>query len=266
MKKTRVTWALLALCIGLAALIVRLQAVMARYQVIHFVDERPVYLPKGDVLKWASLGHRGLVADWLWIQCVLYYGRRVMDGDNPYYVYAKEKGTLEKELSELPEHEKGFGGTDAVPQALGHILYQPENPGLVSSVYPLLDRVTTVEPGFVFPYIFGGVYVLLGTGDVGESLRLLEKGTRMNPERWELPFYLGWVCWMYKGEKEKTAQYLREAVAKENCPAYVGELLFNLSRDLGVADFTRQYLAGILESTDNPKIRDQVRELLDRYE
>ena len=126
----------------------------------------------------------------------------------------------------------------------------------------MLERLTTVDPYFTFPYIFGGVFIMMETGEITAAQRLLEKGYQFHPNKWEFPFYLGWIHWMYRGKLEVTQKYLLEAVRCQGCPAYVGNLLLGLSRNLGREEFASLYLKSIHESTDNPEIREQVSELL----
>jgi hypothetical protein len=246
----------------LGFVVIRTQTVMDKNRAIRFVDRRPVFLPRGDVLKWASLGYRGLVADWLWIRSVLYYGRRTADGDNPYYRFAMKSGSIDEELrtvktaTSVPDSMTGIGAE------LRHLLYQQNNRGLVEYIYPMLDRVTTVDPHFIFPYLFGGVYVLMDTGEIASARLLLEKGYRANPDVWQFPFYLGWIHWMYLGDVEKTYAYLSEAIGKVGCPAFVAELFAGLSKNLGKNELARRYLEGLLESTENPEMRGRIEKIL----
>lgn len=258
----RVVPIFLIICLGFV--VHRTQRAMDRHKIIRFVNRQPVFLPKGEVLKWMSMGYRGLFGDWLWIRSVLYYGRRVLDHDNPYYVYMMEKGSMDEEL-EAPKPISAKTDTIlGLSQDLEHILYHFKSRGLVEYIYPMLDRVTTVDPHFIFPYIFGGVYIMMDTGEIDAAQKLLEKGYKVNPDRWEFPFYLGWIHWMYRGDTEKTTQYLSQAVALKNCPRYVGNLFIGLSRNLGQTKLTKLYLEGLLESTDNPEIREQIEELLEK--
>mgnify|MGYP006308694581 CR=1 FL=1 len=126
----------------------------------------------------------------------------------------------------------------------------------------MIDRVTTLDPQFVLPYIYGGVYMLMETGSVNRALHLLEKGRRHNPGRWEFPLYLGWISWMYRGNAEAARLYLAEAVRKPDCPAYVFQMLSGLSTRLGKQEMTRIYFEGLLHSLDNPEIRARVLEML----
>jgi hypothetical protein len=261
--------------------LVSLQKRMDRNRSVRFIEGSPVFLPNGEVLKWISLGYRGLVADWLWIRAVLYYGRRAADEDNPYYMYALRSGELTPVPGDSPYTEQAESDTSpaiaqtdsgerAVPDTaslsgrLAHLLYQDHSRELVRAVYPLLDRITTLDPHFIFPYLFGGVYLLLDTGDVESSMALLEKGYRNNAGLWEFPFYLGWIQWMYMNDTEQTHHYLMEAVGKPECPDYVSDLLEGLSRETEQLDMTRSYLKGLMRSTDNPEVKDRLAELLQR--
>ncbi|HDQ43915.1 MAG TPA: hypothetical protein ENN17_00250 [bacterium] len=294
--------------LGLAFLVRSSQIHLDQMRQIRFIDRSPVFLPRGEVLKWLSMGYRGLMADWLWIRTVLYYGRRVIDEDNPYYLYEVFQGDTEQMARIRDHHAAGHGHgesyhahhhdadhaefdrayldrarafqdtlraalDDPPPQPpesvflldenLRRSLYRFKSRGLVEGVYPLIERVTTVDPRFLRPYIFGGVYVMLETGRIQESIALLEKGRRNNPDRWEMPFYLGWISWMYLGDLEKTHAYLREAVGKKGCPSYVYSLLGGLSRNLDQTQITALYLEGLYNSSTDPESRRKIGELLD---
>lgn len=248
--------------IFMAFIVVFSQKAIDKNHEIHFVDNRPLFLPKGEVLKWMSMGYRGLMADWLWIRTVLYYGRRMKDDENPYYVYAEKTGQLDKELESVPVRPSEIDTTTIIHGELRHLLIRGTNRGLVDYVYPMLDRVTTVDPHFIFPYIFGGVYVMMDTGEIEAGLRLLEKGRKANPEHWEFPFYLGWLEWMYRGDMAKTYQLLLEAVEKEGCPPFVGNLLTGVAKDIGRTGFTRLYLEGLARSTENPDVKERIESAL----
>ncbi len=246
---------------GLAAIVHLSQQVIDRNREIHFVNQSPQFLPRGQTLKWLSMGYRGLMADWFWMKTVLYYGRRVIDEDNPYFTYSRDKGTLQEELSAVPQT---FNSDTvlALDESLKKVLFRMESRGLVNYVYPMLDRVTDLDPHFILPYIFGGVYVLMDTGEVDKSYSLLEKGYSNNPDDWHFPFYLAWIDWMYKGDVRKAYSLMLKAVDKPECPLFVGRLLAGISSNLNRSQLTRMYLEGLLQSTDNEEVRQQILEVL----
>ena len=274
MRRWKVSIILLIACLGLAVLIRITQAALDRHRDLNFVDRRPVFIPRGEPLKALSMGYRSLLADWLWIRSVLYYGRRVMDEDNAYYRYALSTGTLETELRSLPADPAADAAayafmkadtSERIRRGIGHLLIQGESRYLVEHIYPLLDRVVTLDPHFLFPYLFGGVYVLMDTGDVPKAVALLEKGFDVNPDRWQFPFYLGWIEWMYRGNEEATVNYLLKAVTLDDCPLFVSQLLSGLSRNLGRSEATILYLEGLFASSENPQLKQRIGELIESF-
>ena len=253
-----------ALVVVLATAVQWSQESLDRLRTLRFVDPKPVFLPRGEVLRKLSLGHNGLVADWLWIRCVLYYGRRVMDEDNPYYRFSASEGNLEEEMAGVRRPEEGREEVSPPSNPWIKNSGRMSSRGLVDDLYPLLDRVTTVDPHFRFPYLFGGVYLFLDTGEFESASRLLEKGYRANPEQWEFPFYLGWTAWMYREDSLAVLRNLSEAVTKPGCPTYAADLLTGLSKRLDRSTFTRMYLERLYESVDNTEIRKQIQEFINK--
>jgi tetratricopeptide (TPR) repeat protein len=70
---------LLACMAGSVFLLPPLDRVRARTS-----DEQALYIPSGAVLKKASLGYTGLMADIYWTRAVQYFGRRHMEGGHGY--------------------------------------------------------------------------------------------------------------------------------------------------------------------------------------
>ncbi len=243
----------------LAFTVHRSQKAIDQHREIRFVDLYPQYLPKGDMLKALSMGYRGLAADYLWIRTVLYYGRRVMDEDNPYYEYAESTGQLAQELMTVKTTEDQVSDSIAVlDRRFRSSLFQFESRGLMKDIYPMLDRVVTLDPEFELPYIFGGIYVMMTTGEIEAAVNLLEKGRRNNPDNWRFPFYLGWIHWAYIGNIDKAHDFMLEAVTKEKSPAYVHSMAAGLAEYTDRIDITRRFLINIYESTENEEIRKQI--------
>jgi tetratricopeptide (TPR) repeat protein len=254
--RTFAPWMVLTL---LAGGIHAVQRSMDRYRTVHFVDTRPVFLPNGRLLRWMSMGYPGSVGDVLWIRSVLYYGRRIQEDENPYFLYSQKMGTLGKELERVRRPAELVLPANPGLEALRERLFNGfQSRGLVDFIYPLLDRVTTVDPHFEAPYVFGGVYVLMDTGDLDEAEALLQKGLRQNPESWLIAFHLGWYYWMYRGDTERCRTCLERAVSLPGCKDYVFSLLQGVTARAGAVDLTIQYLEGLLESTDNPDMKAKI--------
>ncbi len=263
-RRFHATW--IALLVMLALGVNSLQRKLDAHRSLRFVDQTSTFLPNGKLLRWMSMGYSGLVGDWLWIRSVLYYGRRAMDEENPYYQLAEKRNTLESELHGVRRPPPSFMRNPRISKILPPNMARFESRGLVDDIYPLLDRVTTVDPHFIFPYIFGGLYVLMDTGDLDDAEALLKKGLRQNPDSWQIPFYLGWISWAYRGDPGLSRGYMIQAVGKPGCAAYVYDLLGGVTREANQEAVTRSYLRGILESTDNPEIRSRIESVLERLD
>ncbi|MBN2103851.1 hypothetical protein JW835_07400 [bacterium] len=288
--------------IFLGMVIHRSQVYLDHQREIRFVNRIPVYLPKGKLLKALCMGHQALAADYFWIQSVLYFGRRAIEHDNIYYIYELYEGDMEK-IEHIRELQQHHHLTDPIETDDLNILddmhekhiqfeealnaWQKEKPappdsiplldrkaparifefpcfGLMDYLFPLIDRATELDPYFKTPYIFSSVTVLSKTGEIDWALELLKRGYAHNPEDWEFPFYLGYVCWLYKGDIQTMTGYFKEAVQKPGCPSYVGELLVGFARHMNQQEMARLYFLSMINSTDNPEIKKRIQKLLRR--
>ncbi len=266
---------LLVICLLLVFSIFSIQKYFDTYKEIKFLDLNPVFLPDGEILKWLSMGFRGVTADYLWIRSVLYYGRRTIDHDNAYYRYALKTGQDIYPSTEVAdstftnnqdtrlktsENDSLWNITEEISKKVVRGNKRSEN---VLYIYPLLDRVTTIDPHFEFPYIFGGVYLLLDTFEIDKAYNLLKKGLAANKDSWKFPFYLGWIEWMYKKNPAKSVEFILQAVDKEGCPRYVKNMLSWLMRYIKYEQIdhntiTKSYLRSLAQSTENEKLKKRI--------
>ncbi len=229
--------------------------------------EEMVYLPDGKVLKWASLGYTNVLADYLWIKSVLYFGRHTADDDNPFFDIIKKKYKLsENPTEETPKTAPSADSSFDLRHdpRLHAIFYDFRSRGLAPFIYPLLERVVILDPHFVEPYIFGGLYVLMDTGQINEAFHLLEFGYQHNPDRWELPYYLAFLHLFYRGDATTALNYLKDAVVRPDAPPFVQSLSLALSRRLNKTTVVVDYLKGIYSSTSDPDVRNRILSVLQK--
>lgn len=83
--KQQMAWVVAAaFCLaGVLALHVRLDALQAKAPMYH----RFMYLPKGDILKFASLGHQAVIADVLWLQVIQVMGEKNISEEAGRWIY-----------------------------------------------------------------------------------------------------------------------------------------------------------------------------------
>ncbi len=230
-----------------------------------------MYLPDGHVLRWASLGFSSALADYLWIKSVLYFGRHTVDEDNPFYEIIKKKyGLSENDGSVVLPDSESVGKAPSASGAfdlskdpkLRTIFFDFKSRGMAPFIYPLLERVVILDPHFAEPYIFGGLYVMMDTGQLKEALHLLTLGYRNNPNMWQFPYYLAFVNLFYLGNSDRALAYLKKSVVKPGAPPFVANLSVALSHRLNKTQIVIDYLKGIYTSSDDPEIRSKILRVL----
>ena len=93
-------------------------------------------------------------------------------------------------------------------------------------LYRILDAVTTLDPKNILAYRFGGTVLALEANRVEESIALLEKGLRNNPdEDWRLPFLLGFNYFYILDDPASAARYLEQAARIPGHPVYLPGLV-----------------------------------------
>ncbi len=225
--------------------------------------EEMVYLPDGKVLKWVSLGYSNVLADYLWIKSVLYFGRHTADDDNPFYDVIRKKYGISEDSPRphySPQVPAGVDSTFNLSRdpRLRAIFYDFRSKGLAPFIYPLLERVVVLDPHFIEPYIFGGLYVLMDTGQIDEAFHLLEFGYQHNPGRWELPYYLAFLHLFYRGDATTALSYLKDAMVQPGSPPFVQSLSLALTQRLNQTEIVVDYLRGIYSTTKDPDMRSRI--------
>jgi hypothetical protein len=136
----------------------------------------------------------------------------------------------------------------------GHTLTDREYPWL----YHILDQVTTLDPPFRQPYIFGGVVLSVETGSPAESTALLRKGMAYYPGEWLFPFYAGFNSFYYFRDPERAAAYLQVASTLPGHPEYLPRLAASLLTRAGRVEAAIRLLETVAETTEDEGTRNGI--------
>jgi tetratricopeptide (TPR) repeat protein len=128
-----------------------------------------------------------------------------------------------------------------------------EAKGDMKMLYPLLDVTTTLDPNFMPPYRLGS-YFLYYSSSPDEAFRLLEKGIRNNPDNVRLYQDLAFFKWS-SGECEEAARLYSEASRLPGAQRWLATMSAVVLAECGKRDFAVRMLEGMLESTDDPRMR-----------
>jgi hypothetical protein len=156
------------------------------------------------------------------------------------------------------------------PMALGHSLtvadclwlraiqYYGEH-RLTDNRFPMAGHVfttiTRLDPRFCEAYLFGGLVLAAEGGDRARGLALMKEGIAWNPERWELPFWTGFVYYMMKERDRDAAYYFARAARLPGAPGYVVRFAAHAKTRSGDLVTALALWEDLLTSTTNPAMR-----------
>lgn len=143
----------------------------------------------------------------------------------------------------------------------GHNLTDREYPWL----HHILDQVTTLDPPFRRPYLFGGTVLAVEKGDPLMSIHLLSKAMDYYPGDWRFPFYIGFNHFYYLKDTATAAEYIRVAATLPGHPEYLPRLAASLLTKAGHLEAALSFLTTVAENTEDERVREglnrKIREL-----
>jgi hypothetical protein len=177
-------------------------------------DENPqiLYLQSGPVLRRLAGAFAPLAADVYWIRAIQYYG--------------------------------------------GHKLRQgPTTTGdSYELLYPLLDLTTSLDRRFNIAYRFGSIFLSEphpnGAARPDLAIKLLEKGLRERPDRWEYLQDIGFVHYWYDHDYRAAAESFNRAADIPDAPWWLRSLAATTMAKGGDRQSSRVMWQAILESAE----------------
>ena len=89
-------------------------------------------------------------------------------------------------------------------------------------LYPLLDLTTSLDPRFTVAYRFGAIFLMEpypgGAGRPDLAIKLLEKGIRETPDKWEYCLDIGLVYYWRLSDYKKAAEWFQRGGALPGGP------------------------------------------------
>ncbi|MFQ5992786.1 MAG: tetratricopeptide repeat protein [Nitrospiraceae bacterium] len=122
--------------------------------------------------------------------------------------------------------------------------------------YHAVDVVTDLDPKFAFAYQAAGVVLGVWAGLPHESVAILSKGMRHNPEVWQLPFYAGYDYFYELHDPATAAKYFRIASSLPGSPEYLPKLAARMTVEAGDPDAAMEFLERMYQSTQDQRVRE----------
>jgi hypothetical protein len=125
----------------------------------------------------------------------------------------------------------------------------------------LIDIVTTLDPHFIFAYVFGALVVSEDAGAFDDGVDILKRGMAHNPASWQLPFEVGFLNFVNRRDNTLAARYFELASRIPGAPEYAERFAAFVYSRAGDDEASIRLWEEYKEHTDNPFLRD----LAERY-
>jgi len=124
-------------------------------------------------------------------------------------------------------------------------------------LFPLVDVVTDLDPGHGYAYQVAGT-MLGSVGRVDESNRILEKGTKLVPNRYILPYLRAFNAFYYDGDWTTAGRFAEVAARTPGAPAHVRQNVLAYYVKGKRADAAIAFLGQSLEEAKDPDSRKAI--------
>lgn len=114
-----------------------------------------------------------------------------------------------------------------------------------------LDLVTSLDPHFIEPYRFGGLFLQMLAREPEAAVSLLEKGAAANPDRWELPHDLGRYYFLEAHDDAKALWWWERAAKLPGRPEYLPRFVARLYARTGHLETALELWAELYRTAQN---------------
>jgi len=284
--KTVQTKGLVSALVAMAAIVVGfgiisvLQGKMETMKSQHLDFGELLWVPDWKIPHILALGDDDTAADLLWVRSTFYVG--AYHGHHEHH--HEGQGEHEPHHSEYGIHHRDHENhvSSVEPEAPDSVDFQDVDlrqiPAIRNALQPHLGRedarhmfhlfnvITNLDPLFVTPYYQGAMYLTLMTGRWEEALMLLDKGIRHRSDRWEMPYFKGFIHLFFMNDKLGAAREIRTAATKRDAPVFVVRLAAALQVGLGRIETAIEFLKTLAEVTEDEELKRQIEDIILKYE
>jgi len=133
-------------------------------------------------------------------------------------------------------------------------------------LYPLLNLTTSLDPRFTVAYRFGAIFLSEpypgGAGKPELAIRLLEKGIRTTPEKWEYYHDIGFVYFWNLHDYLKAADWFRRGGEQPNSPWWLRTYAAAMMAKGGDRQTARVIWQNILGTTEGEWMKETAKKRL----
>jgi tetratricopeptide (TPR) repeat protein len=148
-------------------------------------------------------------------------------------------------------------------RTIGYYADEVSAAGRFRYLYHMLDVITTLDPRWLYPHVFGGVTLSLDLNRPDLANKLLEKALVTHGDNWRVPFLIGFNAYFGMKDAVTAADYIEKAALLPGSPPYLKGFASRLHVLGGGRDRALQFLKEVMRQTEDPALRGQLEQ---RYE
>jgi hypothetical protein len=119
----------------------------------------------------------------------------------------------------------------------------------------VFDILTSLDPGFIGAYHFGGITLAWDAGKPHEAIDFLIKGMRANPMSWQIPFDAGFICYMLLHDYGRASVFFEVASKMPNTWFILARWAAIAKSKSGDYQTAREMWLDILKGTENRALK-----------
>ncbi len=120
----------------------------------------------------------------------------------------------------------------------------------------LVDAVTDLDPRFVEAYYFGSLVASMDQNQIPAAVSLLKKGILANPDRWILPFNIGFTYYVLTQDFDRAALWFQIAAEAPDATDFARRFAAFARKRAGNIEGSLALWRNLRETTNNPIMRD----------
>ena len=132
--------------------------------------------------------------------------------------------------------------------------------------YRAVQAATDIDPHFVWAYQITGTIFTVWAGMPQESIEILKKGMKHNPNHWQLPHLIGYNYFFQLCDPKNSAHYLQIAARIPGSPSYLPKLAAKMSVEAGELHSALMFLESVKREVKDPLLQqsldDRFKEIL----
>jgi hypothetical protein len=120
----------------------------------------------------------------------------------------------------------------------------------------LIDGVTRLDPRFTEAFYFGSLVYGMENDDVPSAVDILKRGVMHNPDRWLLPFNIGFTYYMLARDHVRAGHWFRAAADTPGATDFARRFAAYVTRRAGDVEASLALWMNLRDTTSNPKMRE----------